>query len=115
MSTVRSTKLMYELLIFGYIHIKEIECNLIQTIPVDVIWIVLTFYPRLIPFKFYNNKHYNVTNNGLKITGKGISCTGYLIFPDTFSDVGYNKGIHTWSIKNGNVIKENEDRIFQYI
>ena len=95
-----------ELLIFGYIRQQEKELDLYMNIPIGINKIIHDLYPVLLfTFGDHNEKALLLDNDRTIIKGNdpvSNSCSGYLVYADSsqYSNTGFNKGIHLWSIKS---------------
>ena len=98
-----------EFLICGYIRENEEELKLYMNIPSGIAEIIHELYPVLL-FRFGDCTEgvFKLDDDRLILEGgnpmDARSCNGHFIYADLgqFNNIGFNQGIHLWSIKNLN-------------
>ena len=96
--TSKSGKHGWSLIINGYMRTQNQTLQL--EIPQDINTLVCKFYDQRRYFDNYNNEKFKVSDDGITLKGIGpidnITSHCFMVYP---SPNGYNKGIHTWTIK----------------
>ena len=91
-----------ELLMSGYVRDTEKELKLFMNVPDGIVRIMHDLYPELL-FKFgdFNKHKFAVNDDNTILKGCGDICDGHLVYADLgkYNDIGFNKGVHLWSIK----------------
>ena len=93
----------YQYLIDGYIRNVDKECGLFMNVESGINGIIYAFYPKLLRFNYYDEKMFDVSDDGLVIQGGDhIECEAQTAFVESPDNKGFNKGVHYLSLQNIN-------------
>ena len=89
-----------EMLIHGFIHEQEKKLKLMMDIPVEIILLILNYFPALYRFGLHDETLFTVSDDRLSIKSISCYCSGYMIYADLEDkdDIGLNEGVHIWSL-----------------
>ena len=74
--------------------------GLSMAIPSGIKLLMVAFYQKLAKFELFSGTHFELSDDGYEIKGKGNDCMGFLIYPETMDPNGYSNGTHFWSVQS---------------